>query len=110
MLRLEDEYGLISAEPAFWLARTFSRGHFVDKAQHLDRRISASLLPAGQTAVSPDEDDTDPRVPRTIVALRQGLHLLTTFHPELTKDDRFHEYFVRECVLPTLSSRSSSPA
>ena len=44
MLRLEDEYGLISAEPAFWLARTFSRGHFVDKAQHLDRRISASLL------------------------------------------------------------------
>ena len=44
MLRLEDEYGLISAEPAFWLARTFSRGHFVDKAQHLDRRISAALL------------------------------------------------------------------
>ena len=44
MLRLEDEYGLISAGPAFWLARTFSRGHFVDKAQHLDRRISASLL------------------------------------------------------------------
>ncbi|KAG7099946.1 hypothetical protein E1B28_001739 [Marasmius oreades] len=35
----------------------------------------------------------------TIVAIRQGLHLLTTFHPELTKDDRFHEYFVRECVL-----------
>ncbi|KAF9257070.1 SNO glutamine amidotransferase [Marasmius fiardii PR-910] len=35
----------------------------------------------------------------TIVAIRQGLHFLTTFHPELTKDDRFHEYFVRECVL-----------
>ena len=44
MLRLEDEYGLISAAPAFWLARTFSRVHFVDKAEHLDRRISASLL------------------------------------------------------------------
>ena len=72
-------------------------------------RVSASLLPAGQTAVSPDEDDTDPRDPRTIVALRQGMHLLTTFHPELTKDDRFHEYFVKECVLPTLGSRSSSP-
>jgi pyridoxal 5'-phosphate synthase pdxT subunit len=37
--------------------------------------------------------------PRTIVALRQGNHLLTTFHPELTRDDRFHEYFVHECVL-----------
>ncbi|KAI0771701.1 SNO glutamine amidotransferase [Trametes elegans] len=72
-------------------------------------RISASLLPAGQTIVPADEDDTDPRDPRTIVALRQGLHLLTTFHPELTKDDRFHEYFIKECVLPTLS-RSSSPA
>ncbi|RDX41218.1 SNO glutamine amidotransferase [Lentinus brumalis] len=73
-------------------------------------RISPSLLPASQTVVPLDEDDTDPRDPRTIVALRQGLHLLTTFHPELTKDDRFHEYFVRECVLPTVTSRSSSPA
>ncbi|KAI0637544.1 SNO glutamine amidotransferase [Trametes polyzona] len=72
-------------------------------------RISTSLLPEGQTAVPHDEDDTDPRDPRTIVALRQGLHLLTTFHPELTKDDRFHEYFIRECVLPTLS-RASSPS
>jgi 5'-phosphate synthase pdxT subunit len=37
--------------------------------------------------------------PRTVVALRQGRTLLTTFHPELTRDDRFHEYFVRSCVL-----------
>ncbi|OCH93257.1 SNO glutamine amidotransferase [Obba rivulosa] len=66
-------------------------------------RISTGLLPSSQTLVSPDEDDTDPRDPRTIVALRQGLHLLTTFHPELTKDDRFHEFFVKECVLPTLA-------
>ena len=41
---------------------------------------------------------------RTIVALRQGRHLLTTFHPELTRDDRFHEYFVTECVLGGLVS------
>lgn len=66
-------------------------------------RISTSLLPRTQTLVPHDEDDTDPRDPRTIVALRQGRHLLTTFHPELTKDNRFHEYFVRECVLPSLS-------
>lgn len=37
--------------------------------------------------------------PRTIVAVRQGKHLLTTFHPELTKDGRFHEYFVQNCIL-----------
>ncbi|CAL1698669.1 unnamed protein product [Somion occarium] len=67
-------------------------------------RISTSLLPSSQTIVSPDEDDTDPRDPRTIVALRQGKHLLTSFHPELTKDNRFHEYFVTECVFPSLLS------
>ncbi|KAF8875999.1 PdxT/SNO family [Infundibulicybe gibba] len=47
-------------------------------------------------------DLKDPSDPRTIVALRQGLHFLTTFHPELTMDDRFHEFFVKECVFPTL--------
>jgi hypothetical protein len=40
------------------------------------------------------EDD-----PRRIVALRQGRHMLTTFHPELSGDAWFHEYFVRACVL-----------
>lgn len=29
-----------------------------------------------------------------IVAARQGLWLATSFHPELTDDDRFHRYFV----------------
>ena len=29
-----------------------------------------------------------------IVAARQGRLLATSFHPELTDDDRFHRYFV----------------
>jgi len=29
-----------------------------------------------------------------IVAARQGRLLATSFHPELTLDDRFHRYFV----------------
>jgi 5'-phosphate synthase pdxT subunit len=29
-----------------------------------------------------------------IVAARQGKLLATSFHPELTRDDRFHQYFV----------------
>ena len=29
-----------------------------------------------------------------IVAARQGRHLATAFHPELTADDRFHRYFL----------------
>ena len=31
----------------------------------------------------------------TIVAARQGNLLVTSFHPELTNDHRFHEYFVK---------------
>jgi len=31
-----------------------------------------------------------------IVAVRQGFWLATAFHPELTPDDRFHRYFLRE--------------
>lgn len=30
-----------------------------------------------------------------IVAARQGKLLATSFHPELTRDDRFHRYFIR---------------
>ncbi len=30
-----------------------------------------------------------------IVAAQQGLLLATSFHPELTEDDRFHRYFLR---------------
>lgn len=56
--------------------------------------LSRDLLPSALS--SPDHSAE----PRTYVAVRQGLHFLTTFHPELTNDDRFHDYFVRECVLP----------
>ncbi len=33
-----------------------------------------------------------------IVAARQGRWLATSFHPELTGDDRFHRYFARLCA------------
>lgn len=58
-------------------------------------RLPPSLLPRSEDEL---HDDYEPFDPRTVVALRQGRHLLTTFHPELTRDDRFHEYFVRACV------------
>jgi len=34
------------------------------------------------------------RLDGTIVAARQGRWLATSFHPELTADDRFHRYFM----------------
>jgi len=54
-------------------------------------QLSPNLLPTSLVGHS-DE-------PKTFVALRQGRHFLTTFHPELTNDDRFHEYFIKECVI-----------
>lgn len=62
-------------------------------------RLPSSFVPAH---VSPHHSDADPQDIRAVVALRQGRHFLTTFHPELTQDDRFHEYFVTECVLREL--------
>ncbi|PVG03351.1 putative Sno-type pyridoxine vitamin B6 SNO1 [Serendipita vermifera] len=60
--------------------------------------------------VSDDEADLNSVAddPRLIVALRQGHLMLTTFHPELTKDDRFHEYFVLDVVLPFVSMAAPS--
>lgn len=68
-------------------------------------RIPVELLPDAQHL---DQYLTDPLNPRTIVAFRQGNHLFTSFHPELTKDNRFHAYFVQECVLPSLATRHLS--
>jgi 5'-phosphate synthase pdxT subunit len=59
-------------------------------------RLPASFLPADPIIQFHDTSAS------TIVALRQGLRMLSTFHPELTPDTRFHEFFVTECVIPTL--------
>ncbi|KZT23188.1 SNO glutamine amidotransferase [Neolentinus lepideus HHB14362 ss-1] len=64
-------------------------------------RLSPQCLPRSHDL--PQADIAAGSDPRTIVALRQGHHLLTTFHPELTDDNRFHEYFIQQCVLPSLA-------
>jgi len=56
-------------------------------------QLSPNLLPTSLAA--PDHSGG----PKSFVALRQGRHFLTTFHPELTNDSRFHEYFIQECVI-----------
>lgn len=71
-------------------------------------RVPVELLPDTQHLAPGNQDLSDPLNPRTIVAFRQGNHLFTSFHPELTRDDRFHAYFVRECVLPSLANLSST--
>ncbi|RXW22603.1 hypothetical protein EST38_g3237 [Candolleomyces aberdarensis] len=65
--------------------------------------LSPSLLPPA--LASPDHSNE----PKIFVALRQGNHFLTTFHPELTQDDRFHDYFIRECVISQVANGNASP-
>ncbi|KAF7979505.1 hypothetical protein HWV62_42064 [Athelia sp. TMB] len=70
-------------------------------------RLPPSILPqlvAEQTALVKQDGQEVKEDARQVVAIRQGLHFLTTFHPELTSDDRFHEYFIRECVVPQLKA------
>ncbi|KAA1478440.1 glutamine amidotransferase subunit pdxT [Dentipellis sp. KUC8613] len=62
-------------------------------------RLPAGLLPPALAGGNAEHD-------QTIVGLRQGHHLLTTFHPELTHDNRFHEYFVQECVVPFVAAQA----
>ncbi|TFY73378.1 hypothetical protein EWM64_g10634, partial [Hericium alpestre] len=57
-------------------------------------RLPPDLLPPASDASGPDQ---------SVVALRQGHHLLTTFHPELTSDSRFHEYFVKDSLFLTIT-------
>jgi pyridoxal 5'-phosphate synthase pdxT subunit len=45
-----------------------------------------------------------------IVAARQGNLLATSFHPELTHDDRLHRYFVEEIVASPPTARSRTAA
>ncbi|KAG8835964.1 hypothetical protein FRC17_010933 [Serendipita sp. 399] len=70
---------------------------------HVLAKIAPQALPQSDGSVNVTNLQDDPR---TIVALRQGNLVLTTFHPELTRDDRFHEYFVRDVVVPSLPTPS----
>ena len=59
-------------------------------------------LPAECTAPPPPSDT--PLGPSTLedlgkVMIRQGRKLVTSFHPELSGDNRVHRYWVEKCVL-----------
>jgi pyridoxal 5'-phosphate synthase pdxT subunit len=53
------------------------------------------------------EVHTDTEQKDLVVAVRKGSILGTAFHPELTKDNRLHEWWVKEVVLPSWNTRHS---
>jgi len=53
--------------------------------------VVTSVGPAVDTLATVVGEGSDAETP---VAVRQGVIMATSFHPELTDDDRFHRYFV----------------
>jgi pyridoxal 5'-phosphate synthase pdxT subunit len=43
-----------------------------------------------------------------VVAVRQGSILGTAFHPELTRDNRLHEWWVKDVVVPAWKAKNNS--
>jgi 5'-phosphate synthase pdxT subunit len=74
-----------------------STGPDVTVLARIGRPGGAAITPAdnggGDRPVSPRSEDAGDSLGR-IVAVRQGALLATSFHPELTGDDRVHRYFV----------------
>lgn len=53
--------------------------------------VVASVGPNAEVLATCRKDDASPERP---VAVRQGVVMATSFHPELTTDTRFHRYFL----------------
>ena len=52
------------------------------------------------------EVHTDTEQKDLVVAVRKGPIFGTAFHPELTKDNRLHEWWVKEVVIPSWNVRN----
>jgi len=69
---------------------------------------ASPILSHKSTAITNGNGDIRVEIPnrpesdKQIVALRQGKILITSFHPELTEDNRLHEWWVRVVVLRDL--------
>lgn len=55
------------------------------------RRLASFFAEPSRTAAG---ENVSEQAPEVIVALRKGNVVATAFHPELTNDSRWHEYFV----------------
>ncbi len=68
--------------------------------------VVASVGPAVEVLASVRDERSGRPSPEGPVAVRQGAVMATSFHPELTDDTRFHEYFLR---LAQSAGGTSSP-
>jgi pyridoxal 5'-phosphate synthase pdxT subunit len=54
------------------------------------------------------EVHTDTEQKDLVVAVRQGHVFGTAFHPELTQDNRLHEWWIKEVVIPNWKTRQNT--
>jgi len=88
----------------------------VEEIYHPHREKLANGV-AGEEVVNGDSEEDEFEVFSTlevhteterkdlVVAVRQGPILGTAFHPELTQDNRLHEWWVKEVVIPAWKAR-----
>lgn len=59
------------------------------------RRLASFFVQPSKAGSAEAGGDSSQEAPEVIVAIRKGNIVATAFHPELTNDSRWHEYFVR---------------
>lgn len=59
------------------------------------RRLAAFFVESDSPPAAGASSSSRKEAPEVIVAIRKGNIVGTSFHPELTNDSRWHEYFVR---------------
>jgi len=76
--------------------------------------VVEEIYSEGKAGVKEDEFEvfstlevhTETEQKNLVVAVRQGPILGTAFHPELTKDNRLHEWWVKEVVIPSWNTKN----
>jgi 5'-phosphate synthase pdxT subunit len=70
-------------------------------ATESDVQVLATLPEEYQPAPPPSDSPLGEAIPGDLgkVMLRKGRKLVTSFHPELSGDNRIHEYWVEKCLL-----------
>src|SRR5262249_56532370 len=85
---------------------TIERNAFGRQIDSFTQELNVKALPGGPygavfirapiiRSVGPGVENLAQLDSKRIVAAQQGHLLATSFHPELTPDDRFHRYFVQ---------------
>lgn len=75
--------------------------HSLNSPSDADVQVLATLPEELQPPLPPADSPLGEPVPGDLgkVMVRKGKKLVTSFHPELSGDNRIHEYWIESCLL-----------